>query len=139
MTLPTRYRLEFEFLEHQACETISTYFRPVPLHWYYSYTAPPPKGVQLVDLMTKDKEALNPKLATKAALLEEARKSSAVRAQALFVFCCLRCLVWVRASIRDIQNASAAVFGPSSVRGLCLCNLDIPPVSPYVATFQVQA
>eukprot|EP00200_Dunaliella_tertiolecta_P005053 CAMPEP_0202359206 /NCGR_PEP_ID=MMETSP1126-20121109/12588_1 /ASSEMBLY_ACC=CAM_ASM_000457 /TAXON_ID=3047 /ORGANISM="Dunaliella tertiolecta, Strain CCMP1320" /LENGTH=1135 /DNA_ID=CAMNT_0048952565 /DNA_START=212 /DNA_END=3620 /DNA_ORIENTATION=- len=59
--------------EHQACETISTYFRPVPLHWYYSYTAPPPKGVQLVDLMTKDKEALNPKLATKAALLEEAR------------------------------------------------------------------
>ncbi|KAF5836973.1 P-loop containing nucleoside triphosphate hydrolase protein [Dunaliella salina] len=59
--------------EHQTCETVSTFFRPVPLHWYYSYTAPPPKGVQLVDLMTKDKEALNPKLATKAALLEEAR------------------------------------------------------------------
>jgi len=55
------------------CATVSTDFRPVPLHWHFSFTAPPPKGVQFVDLMTKDNSALNPKLLTKNVVLEEAR------------------------------------------------------------------
>lgn len=40
--------------EHMDCVTIKTRFRPVPLHWRHAYTAPPPRGVQLVDLLTKD-------------------------------------------------------------------------------------
>ncbi len=55
-----------------ACETIKTSFRPVPLHWLHSYTAPPPRGLQLIDLLAKNGRSLNPRLDPKAVATEEA-------------------------------------------------------------------
>ncbi len=55
------------------CTTIKTSFRPVPLQWMHAYTAPPPRGLQLLDLLSKDGRALNPRLDSKAIMVEEAR------------------------------------------------------------------
>lgn len=59
--------------EHRDCVTIKTRFRPVPLHWHFAYTAPPPRGVQVTDLLTPNQKALNPRLSQRAVIMEEAK------------------------------------------------------------------
>lgn len=60
--------------EHMSCETIQTRFRPVPLHWHFSYYKDK-RGVQLDDLLygKAGKQYLNPRLTRQAVLQEEAR------------------------------------------------------------------
>lgn len=71
-SLTTRSPAPLPSQEHQECVTVKTRFRPVPLHWHFTYFKAP-KGVIVDDLLDATGKGLNQNLLPKMQSMEDAR------------------------------------------------------------------